>query len=31
MINQKDAAKVAHDAFSARFDDFDRLVKVLVS
>jgi alkylresorcinol/alkylpyrone synthase len=31
MINQKDAAKVAHDAFSARVDDFDRLVKVFES
>lgn len=31
MINQRDVAKVAHDAFSARFDDFDRLVKVFES
>jgi len=28
MINQRDVAKVAHDAFSARFDGFDRLAKV---
>ncbi len=31
MINQREVAKVAHDAFSARFDDFDRLVKVFES
>ncbi len=31
MINQRDVAKVAHDAFSARIDDFDRLVKVFES
>lgn len=31
MINQRDVAKVAYDAFSARFDDFDRLVKVFES
>jgi alkylresorcinol/alkylpyrone synthase len=31
MINQQDVARVAHKAFSARFDDFDRLVKVFAS
>ncbi len=28
LITQRDAATVAHESFSARFDDFERLVKV---
>ncbi len=31
VINQRDAASVAHDTFSARIDDFERLVKVFES
>lgn len=31
MISQRDAATVAHETFSARIDDFERLVKVFES
>lgn len=31
MITQRDAATVAHETFSARIDDFERLVKVFES
>lgn len=31
LISQRDAASVAHDSFSARYDDFERLVKVFES
>ncbi|MGO4854099.1 type III polyketide synthase [Phaeovulum sp. W22_SRMD_FR3] len=31
MITQREAAQVAHESFSARFDDFERLVKVFES
>jgi alkylresorcinol/alkylpyrone synthase len=31
MITQRDAAKVAHETFSARIDDFERLVRVFES
>jgi alkylresorcinol/alkylpyrone synthase len=31
MVTQREAASVAHDAFSARFDDFDRMVTVFES
>ncbi|WP_230426408.1 type III polyketide synthase [Paragemmobacter aquarius] len=31
LIHQRDAAKVAHASFSARYDDFERLVKVFES
>ncbi len=30
-VSQRDAAKVAHDGFSARYEDFERLVKVFES
>ncbi len=31
LVSQQDAAKVAHESFSARYDDFERLVKVFES
>lgn len=31
VITQRDAAAVAHDSFSSRFEDFERLVKVFES
>lgn len=31
LISQRDAASVAHDSFSARYEDFERLVKVFES
>lgn len=31
MISQREAASVAHESFSARYDDFERLVKVFES